>query len=62
MSKTWYTSKTLWVNVIGIGAIIAQMQYGYVIDVGTQAAALAAINIGLRKITNESIVWTKTDA
>lgn len=62
MSKTWYTSKTLWANVIGIGVIAVQSQYGYVVDAGTQVTLLALINIALRKITKEEIVWTKTDA
>lgn len=62
MSKDWYKSKTLWVNVIGIGVMVAQTQYGFVVDAGTQATLLALINIVLRKITKEEIVWTKADA
>ena len=57
MSKTWYTSKTLWANVIGIGVIVAQSQYGYVVDAGMQATLLLMANIALRKITKEEIVW-----
>ncbi len=62
MTKDWYTSKTLWVNTLGIAAIIAQGQFGYVIDPAAQASLLLLINMLLRMITKEQIVWKKTDA
>ena len=57
MTKTWYTSKTLWVNAIAIIAIIAQGQFGFIIDPVVQLAILGVVNIILRAITGEDIVW-----
>lgn len=55
--KKWYFSKTIWANaVVGI-ALILQSQYGFIIGPELQALALVAINMGLRKITDEAIVW-----
>ncbi len=57
MSKQWYTSKTLWVNVVAIIALIAQGQFGFVIDPAMQAGVLVTLNLLLRAITNEELVW-----
>jgi len=57
MAKQWYTSKMLWVNAIEIVAIIAQMQFGFVIDPAGQVGLLATLNILLRAITGESLLW-----
>ena len=57
MVKEWLTSKTLWINVIVIVALIAQSQFGFVIDAASQAGLLATVNILLRTITNEAVVW-----
>jgi len=61
--KNWYESKTVWFNVLAflvavIGPILSQ--YGYTGDVPTELAvfvpaAIAAINLILRKITNTGI-------
>lgn len=55
MAKTWYSSKTLWMNAIGIMAIIAQAQFGFLIDPAAQMALLAVLNMLLRAITGEGI-------
>lgn len=55
MTKTWYNSKTLWTNAVGIIAIIAQAQFGFLIDPATQMALLAVLNMLLRAITGEGI-------
>lgn len=57
MSKQWYTSKTLWVNVVAIIALIAQGQFGFVIDPAMQAGVLVTLNLLLRAITKEDLVW-----
>lgn len=62
MTKTWYTSKMLWVNAIAIIAIITQGQFGFIIDPVSQMAILGVINIVLRAITGEDIVWSAPDA
>lgn len=61
MVKTWYISKTLWTNAIAITAIIAQGQFGFLIDPVAQVAILGVINIMLRAITSEGIVWGEQD-
>lgn len=56
-SKSWYFSKTLWVNVAAIAAIAIQGQTGYVIDPTTQTVALGMVNLILRKISKTEITW-----
>lgn len=55
--KKWYLSRTFWANVILGGAIIVQSQYGFVVGPELQALLIAAVNLGLRKLTNEPIIW-----
>ena len=54
-TKRWYTSKTLWVNLLAIVALIAQAEFGYVLDVEAQSVILAAINLLLRIITKKGL-------
>lgn len=57
-SKKWYLSKTLWVNAISIVAIAAQGITGHeVISLELQASILAGINMILRFITKEQVIW-----
>ena len=55
--KKFYLSKTFWVNIICAAALGLQMRYGFVIGAELQALALTAINLGLRKITNQPVTW-----
>jgi len=55
--KKFYLSKTFWVNVVCAAALGLQMKYGFVIGAELQALALTAINLGLRKITNQPVTW-----
>jgi hypothetical protein len=55
--KKFYLSKTFWVNVLCAAALGLQMRYGFVIGPELQALALTAINLGLRKITNQPVTW-----
>ncbi len=57
VGKKFWLSKTLWVNVVAGLAIIVQASYGFVVSPEYQALALSLINLGLRKITNEPLVW-----
>jgi hypothetical protein len=58
-SKLWYTSKTLWVNVIAlIGTLIISLR-GTELPTGWEVYALSAVNIILRFITKKPIVWEK---
>ena len=57
-SKAWYTSKTLWVNLIAVIAIAAQGISGHeVINAELQASILAAINMILRFVTKSQVTW-----
>ena len=55
--KKFYLSKTFWVNIVCAAALGLQMRYGFVIGAELQALALTAINLGLRKITNQPVIW-----
>lgn len=57
MKKFWQ-SKTFYVNMAAIVALIAQSEFGYIISLEAQASMLAAVNVGLRLITKEEIVWS----
>ncbi len=59
-TKPWYVSKTLWVNVIAMIAMLVQTKVGFVIDAETQAALLIVINLVLRIITKTPISWTNS--
>jgi hypothetical protein len=55
--KKFYLSKTFWVNVLCAAALAAQMKYGFVVGAELQALALTGINLILRKVTNQPVVW-----
>lgn len=55
--KKWYKSKTLWVNIVALIAVVIQTYTGFVLDPEAQLAVLTVINILLRLITKEPIVW-----
>jgi len=57
--KSYWFSKTLWLNVIALLALIIQGQWGFVISPEIQATLLILINIALRSISKEEIVWGK---
>lgn len=60
MGKKWYTSKTLWTNIVGAIATAAGvfgLDLGLTPEVQAQivAGALAVLNIVLRLVTDEPI-------
>ena len=55
--KQYLTSKTIWTNIVALIAIILAGEFGFVLDGNTQASILVMINIILRTITKEEIVW-----
>ena len=57
--KQWYTSKTLWINALAIAAIVAQGIWGFVFSPALQTSILLFINLILRAITKEEILWGK---
>lgn len=58
-AKSFWTSKTFWVNLIAAGGLIYQGVTGTNIGLPpeTQGWILAAVNIALRLITKQPIVW-----
>lgn len=57
--KKWYRSKTFWVNLIGIGAIILQCEYGFIIEPEHEVMILGLVNLILRLITKEGLEFKK---
>ncbi len=57
MGKKFWQSKTFWVNLIAIVALVLQQYTGYVITPEKQVAILSVINVVLRFVTKEPIVW-----
>ena len=55
MMKKWYTSKTIWVNVVAAISLFASSQFGYTLSTETQAGIIAVLNIILRIITKSPL-------
>lgn len=56
MKKPIWKSKTLWVNVIALIALAAQLQMGFVISAEAQLGILAVIDLVLRFATTDPIL------
>ena len=59
--KYWFKSKTIWINLIAVIALAIQTQYGYAISLENQAIILVVVNMILRVITKEEIVWEEIE-
>ena len=57
-TKKFWQSKTFYVNILAIAALVVQAQFDYELPAEAQVSILAAINVGLRFITKEEIVWS----
>jgi hypothetical protein len=55
MGKKWYTSKTLWVNVLATLGLVLQNATGFQVDGETQVGILAVLNLILRAVTKEGL-------
>jgi uncharacterized membrane protein len=55
--KKLLKSKTFWVNLLALVVIVAQTFTGFVVSVEIQASILAIINVILRVVTKEEIIW-----
>lgn len=56
ITKRFWQSKTFWINLIALWAIVSQAAIGEeLFSVEAQAGILAAINLVLRSVTNKSI-------
>jgi len=54
-TKKFYESKTFWVNIIAMVALVIQEKYGFVIAPEEQVAVIAIINLVLRAITKKPL-------
>jgi hypothetical protein len=54
-AKNPLQSKTLAANLAALGALYLQHRYGYVVDPEDLAAALAAVNVVLRFVTDKPL-------
>ncbi len=55
--KALVTSKTLWVNLLSIAGMVASAMFGYTIPAEWSVSILAVINIVIRLVTKEAVVW-----
>ena len=56
-TKSFWKSKTFWVNILSAFGIAVQTQTGFIIDPATQALGLTIINTVLRAITKSPVSW-----
>lgn len=59
--KPFWWSKTFWANILAIGSMILADKFGITITPEQATALLGLINIALRLITKEPIVWNLKD-
>jgi hypothetical protein len=58
MQKKWYQSKTLWSNVLMLGGVVILNATGKdILTPEVQAAILVVVNVILRVVTKEEIIW-----
>lgn len=57
-TKTFLTSKTLWVNFLAFIVMAVQLKTGWVISPEVQAMALTGINAALRLVTKAPVSWS----
>lgn len=55
--KKWYTSKTIWANVVAVIASVVSSKFGVALSAETQVMILTTLNVALRKVTKSEIVW-----
>lgn len=55
--KKWYTSKTLWANLVSVAGVFTAQFFGFEIGAEKAMAILGVINMVLRFVTKSEIVW-----
>jgi hypothetical protein len=55
VNKVWWKSKTLWVNVVALAAMLIQANYGFIIAPEEQIAIITLVNLLLRAITKTGL-------
>ena len=56
-TKDWYKSKSFWVNILALIALLSQSFTGFIISIEQQGAILILINLVLRLVTKEEITF-----
>lgn len=54
-TKKWYMSKTVWINIVALAALILQTQTGFILTPEFQAMALTFVNLGVRAVTSREL-------
>ena len=57
IEKSWYLSKTLWVNILAVALFAVQGHFGYTVPPELYIIILGGINAALRIITKKVVVW-----
>jgi len=60
-TKKFWHSKTLWINLLAVAAIVVQGFTGYVISPENQVIILTIINTILRFTTKAKLDWKASD-
>ncbi len=55
--KKFWLSKTFWTNILVAAGILIQLRTGFIISPEYQALGLTLVNLALRKITREPVIW-----
>lgn len=54
-TKKWYTSKTIWINIVALAGLIVQTQTGFILTPEIQAMALTLVNLAVRAVTKQEL-------
>ena len=54
-TKKWYMSKTVWINLIALGAMMIQTQTGFIVGPEFQTMALTMVNLAVRAVTKQEL-------
>lgn len=54
-TKKWYTSKTVWINIVALAGLIVQTQTGFILTPEIQAMALTLVNLAVRAVTKQEL-------
>jgi len=58
VQKKWYASKTIWSNAVMLAGVIVLNATGQdILTAEVQGAILVVVNVVLRVVTKEEIVW-----
>mgnify|MGYP003151258753 CR=1 FL=1 len=55
MTKRWYHSRMMWINIVALVATIVELATGQVMVAAIQDSIVAIINIFLRAHTNQGL-------